>query len=202
MPPRSHSIVIDSSGTIQHLPHTEFHTKGYCYKQEMGYCSHCAESWQGKSLVLTSVLFIAHWLYKKESKVDQLAQFSSSVQLMLSWWRNLISWRVDYQCLVLTKIVHLVSCDFHTRGQYIRSHSTGEDFIPLIVAVFLSEQLKAVWPKFGVLYFRRKRLIGVGSTFTFVENDQGVGLPWHSSLRTLISRHSFLQWSVYSLTGH
>ena len=32
----------------------------------------------------------------------------------------------------------------HTRGQYIRSHSTGEDFISLIVAVFLSEQLKAV----------------------------------------------------------
>ena len=68
-----------------------------------------------------------------------------AVQLMLSWWRNLISCRVDYQCLVLTKIVHLVGCDFHTRGQYIRSHSTGEDFISLIVAVFLSEQLKAVY---------------------------------------------------------
>ena len=26
------------------LPHTELHTKGYCYKQEMGYCTHCAES--------------------------------------------------------------------------------------------------------------------------------------------------------------
>ena len=33
--------------------------------------------------MLTSVLFIAHWLYKKESKVDQLAQFSSvDAQLM------------------------------------------------------------------------------------------------------------------------
>ena len=35
--------------SIQHLPHTELHTKGYCYKEEMGYCPHCAESWQGKS---------------------------------------------------------------------------------------------------------------------------------------------------------
>ena len=84
---------------------------------------------------------------------------------------------MDYQCLVLTKIVHLVGCDFYTRGQYIRSHSTGEDFISLIVEVFLSEQLKAVWLKFRVLDLRRKRLIGEGSTLTFVENDQGVGLP-------------------------
>ena len=36
--------------------------------------------------------------------------------------------------------LHLVGV-INTRGQYIRSHSTGED---LIVAVFLSEQLKAV----------------------------------------------------------
>ena len=70
----------------------------------------------------------------------------------------------------------LGGCNFHTRGQYIRSHSTGEDVISLIVAIFLSEQLKAVWLKFGILDFRRKRLIGVGSTLTFVENDQGVGL--------------------------
>ena len=81
----------------------------------------------------------------------------------------------------------------HTRGQYIRSHSTGEDFISLIVAVSLNKQLTAVWLKFGVLDFRRKRLTGVGSTLTFVENDQGVGLPWHSSERTLFSHHSFLQ---------
>ena len=38
---------------------------------------------RGNPLVLTLVLFIAHWLYKKENKVDQLAQFSS-VKLMLS----------------------------------------------------------------------------------------------------------------------
>ena len=136
---------------------------------------------RGNPLVLTSVLFIAHWLYKKESKVDQLAQFSSSVQLILSWWRNLISYRVDYQCLVLTNSYSNLVGVIHTRGQHTRSHSTGEDFISLKVAVFLSEQLKAVWLKFGVLYFRRKRLISVGSTLTFVENDQGVGLPWHSS---------------------
>ena len=38
---------------------------------------------RGNPLVLTSVLFIAHWLYKKESKVDQLVQFSSvDAQLM------------------------------------------------------------------------------------------------------------------------
>ena len=85
----------------------------------------------------------------------------SSVQLMLSWWRNLISCRVDYQCLVLTNIVASVGV-IHTRGQYIRSHSTGEDFISLIVTVFLNRQLKAVWLKFGVLDFRRKRLRGVG----------------------------------------
>ena len=116
-----------------------------------------------------------------------LKEWSSvEIQLMLSWWRNLISWRVDYQCLVLTNIVALVGV-IHTRGQYIRSQSTGEDFISLIVAVFLD--------------FRRERLIGVGSTLTIVENDQCVGLPWHSSERTLLSRHSFLQWSVYSLTG-
>ena len=125
---------------------------------------------------------------------------SSVDQLMLSWWRNLISWRVDYQCLVLTNIVALVGV-IHTRGQYIRSHSTREDFISLIVAVFLNKQLTVVWLKFGVLDFRRKRLIGVGSTLTIVENDQGVGLPWHSSERTLLSRHTFLQWSVYNLTG-
>ena len=41
----------------------------------------------------------------------------------------------------------------------------------LIVAVFLSEQLKAVGLKFGVLDFCRKRLIGVGSTLTFVEKQ-------------------------------
>ena len=32
---------------------------------------------RGNPLVFTSVLFIAHWLYKMESKVDQLVQFSS-----------------------------------------------------------------------------------------------------------------------------
>ena len=36
--------------------------------------------------------------------------------------------------------------------------SADQDFIALIVAVFLSEQLKVVWLKFGVLDFRRKRL--------------------------------------------
>ena len=180
---RCYSIVIDSSGTIEPFPHSAPHNRAIMQTRSVVAClllSLLLTHGRGNPLVLTSVLFIAHWLYKKESRVDQLAQFSS-VQLMHSWWRNLISWRVDYQCLVLTKIVDLVGCDFHTRGQYIRSHSTGEDFISLIVAVFLSEQLKAVWLKFGVLYFRRKRLIGVGSTLTFVENDQGVGLPWHSS---------------------
>ena len=91
---------------------------------------------------------------------------------MLSWWRNLISYRVDYQCLVLTNSYNNLVGVIHTRGQHTRSHSTGEDFISLIVAVFFSEQLKAVWMKFGVLDFCRKRLIGVGSTLTFVENDQ------------------------------
>ena len=32
------------TSSIQHLPHTELHTKGYCYTQEMGFCPHCAES--------------------------------------------------------------------------------------------------------------------------------------------------------------
>ena len=84
---------------------------------------------------------------------------------------------MDYQCLVLTNSYSNLMGVIHTRGQHTRPHSTGEDFISLIAAVFLSEQLKAVWLKFGVLYFRRKRLIGVESTLTFVENDQGVGLP-------------------------
>ena len=110
---------------------------------------------------------------------------------MLSWWINLISYRVDYQCLVLTNSYSNLVGVIHTRGQHTRSYSTGEDFISLIVAVFLSEQLKAVWLKFGVLDFRRKRLIGVGSTVTLVENDQRVGLPWHSSERTLHSHHCF-----------
>ena len=79
MPPRSHSIVIDSSGTIQHLPHTVFHTIELLFTQEVDYCHKTLTHGRGNSLVLTSVLFIAHWLYKKESKVDQLAQFSSSV---------------------------------------------------------------------------------------------------------------------------
>ena len=155
----------------------------------------------GNPIVLTSVLFIANLLYIRGVNFWP-AQFSSSVQLMLSWWRNLISYRVDYQCLVLTNSYSNLVGVIYTRGQQTRSHSTGEDFISLRVAVFLSEQLKAVWLKFGVLYFRRKRPIGVGATLTLIENDQGVGLPWHSSERTLLSHHSFLQWSVYSLTGH
>ena len=64
---------------MQYLPHTEFHTKGYCYKQEVAIVLIVLSHDRGNPLVLTSVLFIAHWLYKKESKVDQLAQFSSSV---------------------------------------------------------------------------------------------------------------------------
>ena len=104
----------------------------------------------------------------------------------ISWWIDLISCRVDYQCLVLTN-----SCinGYHigTRGQYIRGFN------------FLSEQLKAVGLKFRVLDFCRKRLIGVEFILTFigndwgVQNDQGIGLPWHSSERTLLSHHYFLQ---------
>ena len=45
------------------------------------------------------------------------------------------------------------------------------DFISFIVAIFLNKQLTVVCLKFRVLDFRRKRLIGVGSTLTFVEND-------------------------------
>ena len=92
-----------------------------------------------------------------------------------------ISYKVDYQCLVLTNSNSNLVGVIHTRGQHTESHSTGEDWIYLIVAVFLREQLKAVWLKFGVLYFRCKKLKGVGSTLTFLENDHGVGLPWHSS---------------------
>ena len=87
---------------------------------------------------------------------------------------------------------------FTLSGQYIRSHSSGEDFISLIVAVFLNKQLTIAWLMFGVLDFRHKRLIGVGSPLTFirndwgVRNDQGIGLPRHSSERTYsISHHSF-----------
>ena len=139
-------------------------------------------------------------LYRLTGNIKALILKQWTVQLMLSWWRNLISCRVDYQCLVLTNIVALVGV-IHTRGQFIRSHSTGEDFVSLIVAVFSISSWQQFELKFGVHDFRRKRLIGAGSTLTFVENDQGVGLPWHSSERTLLSRHSFLQWSVYSLTG-
>ena len=46
---RKYIIVGEWTRIIQHLPHTELHTKAYCYKQEVGYCPHCAESWQGKS---------------------------------------------------------------------------------------------------------------------------------------------------------
>ena len=80
MPPRSHSIVIDSSGTIQHLPHTEFHTKGYCYKQEVAIVLIVLSHDRGNPLVLTSVLFIAHWLYKRgvilTSQLSSVIQFS------------------------------------------------------------------------------------------------------------------------------
>ena len=94
-------------------------------------------------------------IYRMTGNIKALCLKQWRVQLMLSWWRNLISWRVDYQCLVLTNIVALVGV-IHTRGQYIRSHSTGEDFISLIVAVFLNKQLTAVWVKFGVLDFVAK----------------------------------------------
>ena len=73
--------------------------------------------------------------------------------------------------------INLVGVIFTLGGQYIRSHSSGHDFISLIVAVFLNKQLTVVWLRFGVLDFRHKRLIGVGSTLTFIGNDQGVDLP-------------------------
>ena len=137
--------------------------------------------------------------YRMTGNIKALCLKQWTVQLMLSWWRNLISCRVDYQCLVLTNSYSNLVGVIHTRGQHTRSHCTGEDFISLIVAVFLGEQLKAVWLKFGVLDFCRKRLIGVGSTLTFIENDQGVGLPWHFSERLysvaiVFSSDQFIAW--------
>ena len=47
----SRKCIIDGEwpSSIQYFPHTELHTKGYCYKQEVGYYPHCAELWQGES---------------------------------------------------------------------------------------------------------------------------------------------------------
>ena len=85
MPPRSHSIVIDSSGTIYSIYHTQRSTqKAIVISKKWAIVLIVLSHGRGNPLVLTAVLFIAHWLYKKESKVDQLAQFSSSDQLMHS----------------------------------------------------------------------------------------------------------------------
>ena len=83
-------------------------------------------------------------IYRMTGNIKALCSKQWTVQLMLSWWTNLISCRVDYQCLVLTNIVALVGV-IHTRGQYIRSHSTREDFISLIVAVFLNTEVWSPW---------------------------------------------------------
>ena len=89
MLPRSHSIVIDLSGTIEPFPHSAPssapHNRAIIQTGSVVAClllSLLLTHDRGNPLVLTSVLFIAHWLYKKESKVDQLS--SVSVQLMLS----------------------------------------------------------------------------------------------------------------------
>ena len=159
MLPRCYSIVIDWSGTIEPFPHSAPHNRAIVYTGSWLLLLN-AESWQGKSPSAYINAIYSTLAVIKGSKFGQLG---------LSGWKNLISCKVDYQCLVLTNSWSNLVGVIHTRGQYIRSHSTGEDFISLIVAVFLSEQLKAVWLKFGVLDFCRKRLIGVGSTLTFVE---------------------------------
>ena len=85
MLPRSHSIVIDSSGTIEPFPHSAPSSAPHnrAIIQTGSVVAYLLLSLllthdRGNPLVLTSVLFIAHWLYKKESKVDQL---SSVVQI-------------------------------------------------------------------------------------------------------------------------
>ena len=88
MLPRSHSIVIDSSGTIEPFPHSAPSSAPHnraIIQTGMSVVACLLLSLllthdRGNPLVLTSVLFIAHWLYKKESKVDQL---SSAVQFSL-----------------------------------------------------------------------------------------------------------------------
>ena len=139
--------------------------------QEVDYCYELLTHDRGNPLVLTiySLLFIAHWPYKRELIWPAVSVYRE-IYLVAEW---------TDRCLVQTNSwINLVGV-IHTREQYSRSHSTAEDFISLIVAVFLNKQSTAVWLKFGVLDFCRKRLIGVGSTLTFVENDQGVGLLWH-----------------------
>ena len=58
-------IVGEWTSSIQHLPHTELHTKGYCYKQEVAIVLIVLSHDRGNPLVLTSVLFIANLLYKR-----------------------------------------------------------------------------------------------------------------------------------------
>ena len=88
MLPRSHSIVIDSSSTIELFPYSAPssapHNRAISQTGSVVAClllSLLLTHGRGNPLVLTSVLFLAHWLYKKESKVYQLAQFSCSVYL-------------------------------------------------------------------------------------------------------------------------
>ena len=80
--------------------------------------------------------------------------------------------------------MHLVGVILALGGNYVRSHafSTGEDFNSLIVAVFLSKQLKIVWLRLRVIDLRRKRLrCTVYFAFTWnnsgVKNGRGFSLP-------------------------
>ena len=54
------------SGLVAYIIyHTELHTKGYCYKQEVAIVLIVLSHDRGNPLVLTSVLFIANLLYKR-----------------------------------------------------------------------------------------------------------------------------------------
>ena len=72
-------IVGEWTSSIQHLPDTELHTKGYCYKQEVAIVLIVLSHDRGNPLVLTSVLFIANLLYKRRVKLTR--QLSSVVQI-------------------------------------------------------------------------------------------------------------------------
>ena len=51
------------TSSIQQLPYTQSSTqKGYCYKQEVAIVLIVLSHDRGNPLVLTSVLFLAHWL--------------------------------------------------------------------------------------------------------------------------------------------
>ena len=91
---RNFSTLVELTGIIEWLLQAcrALHNRAIVYTGN-GYC---VETDRGNPLVLTSVLFIANLLYKR-----RVILTSSVVQLMLSWWRNLLSCREDWPVAII-----------------------------------------------------------------------------------------------------